>query len=128
MKNHPEGLVGGVNEYSPLNGIGAPTITTWHFAETRYGEVGQDVLTTWSENAVFSQYDIPPIKYTVDEAAKRADLITTLETYAEPMLTKMVFGEEPLEKWDEFINELYKLGLDELIELEQTAYDRTYDK
>lgn len=120
------GVTGGVVKYSPLNSEGNPTFMTWHFAETRYVEMAVQALETWGSNSEIATYKIPPLRYTAEEADRRADLLTTIETYGTPMAQKFVFGEVPMEDWDKYVAELYALGLEEVIEITQTAYDRTY--
>jgi hypothetical protein len=39
------------------------------------------------------------------------------------MLSKFLLGIEPMSKWDEFVNELYELGVEEYISLHENAFD-----
>ena len=44
--------------------------------------------------------------------------------YANEMIIKFISGEEPLDNWDQFIAQLRRLGLDEIIAAKQSMYDR----
>jgi hypothetical protein len=39
------------------------------------------------------------------------------------MLSKFLLGTEPMSRWDAFVNELHKLGVDELISLYENTYN-----
>ena len=40
-------------------------------------------------------------------------------------LTKLILGQKSLDDWDSYMDDLKRLGLDELIEIYQGRYDRT---
>ncbi|MCK4514388.1 MAG: extracellular solute-binding protein, partial [Spirochaetaceae bacterium] len=47
--------------------------------------------------------------------------------YANEMIIKFISGEEPLDNWDQFIAQLRRLGLDEIIAAKQSMFDRYQD-
>lgn len=55
------------------------------------------------------------------------DLTSDFETYSEELLTKLILGQESLDNWDKYIEELKSLGLDELMAVMQARYDRTQE-
>lgn len=60
-----------------------------------------------------------------EEEQKRAnELKLDIDTYASEMLSKFMLGQEELAGWDAFQKSLKQMGVEELISLYQTAYDR----
>ncbi|WP_068782162.1 extracellular solute-binding protein [Paenibacillus sp. GM2] len=54
----------------------------------------------------------------------KTKILTNLRTYSEELATKLALGQKSLDNWDEYISELKKLGLDQLIEIDQQLLDR----
>lgn len=70
----------------------------------------------------------PPLaRFTDDEQEVIKALENDILTYTEQMEAKFVVGEASMDKWDEFINTLKKMGIEDLIKVRQSAYDR-YNK
>lgn len=40
------------------------------------------------------------------------------------MVNKFIMGVEPLDKFDEYVDTLNKIGLEEVLRVQQAAYDR----
>lgn len=55
---------------------------------------------------------------------KKTKILTNLTTYSQELATKLALGQKSLDDWDQYISELKKLGLDELIEINQQLLDR----
>lgn len=49
---------------------------------------------------------------------------TELLMYSQEMISKFLLGKEPLSKWDEFVSTIDKIGVDELLAVYETAYNR----
>lgn len=65
-------------------------------------------------------YAIP----TDEEADRKNELATDLNTYVEELIPNLIIGTASLDNWDSYIDDLKALGLDELIEINQTLADR----
>ncbi len=59
-----------------------------------------------------------------EEAKKRTELASAINSYSAEMVTKFILGQEPLSKFDEFKSELNKMGVDELLKVYESAYSR----
>lgn len=57
---------------------------------------------------------------------KKTKILTNLTTYSQELATKLALGQKSLDNWDQYISELKKLGLDDLIAINQQLLDR-YD-
>jgi len=67
---------------------------------------------------------MPALKFTDEEFSRRSQIITEIDTYKDPMIDKFIMGVEPLEKFDEFVENIKKAGLDELLKIQNDAYKR----
>ncbi|MGZ9585236.1 extracellular solute-binding protein [Paenibacillus marinisediminis] len=54
----------------------------------------------------------------------KTKILTNLNTYSSELATKLVLGQKSLDDWDQYIAELKKLGLDQLMEIDQQLLDR----
>ncbi len=64
------------------------------------------------------------ILYLPEEADRIADIKTTLATYRDEAVAAFITGTRPLSDWDKYLQELNDIGLQEYLEVSQTAYDR----
>lgn len=65
----------------------------------------------------------PTLGLSEDELARRASLLAELNTYKDPMIDKFIMGTEPLSKFNEFVANIRRAGLDELLTMYNKAYD-----
>src|SRR5699024_4094572 len=67
-----------------------------------------------------------PLVYSKEEEEERMNVIKPdLENYLEQMEAKCITGAEPIEEgWDEYVSTLKDLGVEELVEIHQEAYNR----
>lgn len=67
----------------------------------------------------------PLVYFTEEEQDRISTIKPDIETYFEQMEAKFITGAESIDgKWDEYVNTLKDLGIDELVEIHQAAYDR----
>ena len=59
-----------------------------------------------------------------EESKKRTELNSGIASYTNEMISKFILGQEPLSKFDEFKSELNSMGVDELLEVYESAYSR----
>ncbi len=64
------------------------------------------------------------IFFNEEEFAVRDEYLTAINTYAEEMVSKMILGLEPLDKFDELVTGLNEMGLDKLLAAYESAYQR----
>ncbi|MFD0960569.1 ABC transporter substrate-binding protein [Paenibacillus chungangensis] len=66
-----------------------------------------------------------PIVYLHEnEQEEVTTLMSDIRTYVTQMEAKFVTGQEPLDKWDDYVGTLKKMGADRIEEIYQEAYDR----
>ena len=67
---------------------------------------------------------LPQIKFTAEENKEVTSIYNEMNTYINEMYLKFIMGQEPLDKFDSFVNELKSIGLDDILKIYQTAYER----
>jgi hypothetical protein len=61
---------------------------------------------------------------TEEEIDTISDIQIDIDTYCTELLSKLIIGDESLEDWDSYIEDMKGLGLDKMIEITQTRFDR----
>ena len=75
-----------------------------------------------SSDATFPQ---DYVTHTTDESETKSELESTIQTYCEECRLKFIVGDMDIEKdWDSYVTAVENMGLDELLEIYQAAYDR----
>ena len=66
------------------------------------------------------------ISMTVEEGEAMGTMATDIDTYVDEFCVKVIAGEQELndESWNNFQEQLTKMGMDEVIAIQQAAYDR----
>jgi putative aldouronate transport system substrate-binding protein len=64
---------------------------------------------------------------TIEESKELGKIIADVANYKEEMFAKFIFGKEPLDKFDEYVQQIKKLNIDRAVEIYQAALDR-YNK
>ena len=68
----------------------------------------------------------PPIWNVADETTRMNKISADLTTHRGEWLAKFVAGQEPMDKWDEFVAAQNKIGVDEFMKLVIKGYERYY--
>ncbi|MCI5971331.1 MAG: hypothetical protein MRZ29_09405, partial [Oscillospiraceae bacterium] len=70
--------------------------------------------------------DVKKFVYDVDCIAEVNEIITNIESYVKEMTTLFVIGEKNADKeWESYLKELDNMGVNQLLEETQKAYDRS---
>jgi len=83
----------------------------------------KDTLDTWIKSCDPS-LQMPPIMLTEEESQDFATIMNEVNTYVQEMHDKFIMGQESLDKFDEYINTLKGMNIDDAINIEQSALDR----
>ncbi len=67
---------------------------------------------------------VPDVTPTAEESAEMANVMNSIKTYVDEMVFKFIAGQEPLDNFDTFVNNIQNMGLDTAKKIEQTAYER----
>lgn len=83
----------------------------------------QEALKTWM-NTNMKNHIMPNVSLSTEQQNELASIVENIETYKLEMENKFIMGVEPLDKFDEFRNELKTRGIEKYIQYEQEAYDK----
>lgn len=91
-----------------------------------YDEAAYDAVDLWMNADNDKAYDLPgTLFYTTDESTVYATKITDVETYFNQYILAAITGEQDIDAtWDDYVEKLYSLGLQECIDATQNAYER----
>lgn len=64
------------------------------------------------------------MKFTADESLLITNKLTDINSYVEQMRAKFIAGVEPLSNWDAYVAAIQKMGIEDVLKVKQTAYDR----
>lgn len=95
--------------------------------------VKEGLIFTWSDSMEIGRRKLTPVDvfpkltYTSEENDRLSTLKTDITMYVVQACGQFIIGELDIEKeWDNYISTLKSIGMDELISIEQSAYDRAY--
>lgn len=92
-----------------------------------YGTPSQEMKAVQSLENLYP-YMIDPfpdsfLKYDAKGQEVLANKVTDILTYVDQMKARFITGNEPLSNWDNFVAEVEKMGIEEILAIKQTAYD-----
>ena len=64
------------------------------------------------------------LPFTDEENEIRSEIETNIETYCDEMAIKFIEGKESLDNFDEYVATVESYGLEELLQVHQSAYER----
>ena len=67
---------------------------------------------------------IPALSFTEEEREVINSTYTEIQTYKDEIINKFIMGKEPLDNFDSFVQTLKNMGIDDVLAVEQAAYDR----
>lgn len=88
--------------------------------------VQADAVKVWS-NTNAAKHSVPPIFVADGQRDEMAKIMAEITTYENEMLLKFIMGAEPLSNFDNYVQQMKKLGIDKVISMWQEALVR-YNK
>lgn len=129
VENHELGKDTGIALYTGNIGYGLG-VQAARFIEMRTDEASYEAAFNWSdgmEEAIAA--NVPAaVTMTASESREDSNLTNTLNTYVLEESIKFVTGERSLDEFDNFVSELEDIGLDRMLEIRNTAYQRYLDR
>jgi len=121
--NNPDGLSfpQAMGRISPWPGGGVPQFILEEHEKVRLHQScfdGAEIVKAYLPDEVWK------FTFTAEEIDQLTALQSDIHTYVEEMRVKFVIGEEPLSNWDNYVNTIQKMGLDELMKIYEKAYER----
>lgn len=123
LKN-PEGLsvTQALSEYTDASSTGPFFYRLDAFMQINETERQRTALDFWSQTDA-KTYNLPAISIPGDMTSEYSSIYADIQTYVENMFYKFVMGLEPIEKFDEYVEQIKKMNIDRAIEINQIALD-----
>ncbi len=86
------------------------------------GNPGKPHIINYNEKVY--TYVTPNLMLTDEENESIKSKLVTLETFVEENIVKFIYGEISIGEWDEFLEQLEDLGINDVIKVYNTAYER----
>lgn len=93
------------------------------YAEANNSEVVDNMIRVWMDNTEGGVHRLPKLLLSEEDHDRYAELWTPISTYINEESLKMLTGETPVSNLDAFVDELYNLGLQEVLDIQQQYYD-----
>lgn len=85
-------------------------------------EVQVDAVNAWTQADTSRR--MPPVTPTPEESSQFASIMSEVSTYTNEMFLRFVTGVESLDNFDEYVERVRSLGIDEAIAIQQAALER----
>lgn len=124
IKSDERGLTEALKDYTGMYSMGVG-VQMADMVKAKNSKVSAEAVGAWTDNTVAGSYMLPPYTRTEDEQVLYNDIQTQLWTYVSEMALKFITGEESLDNFDKFVEQMNEYGLQKLLESEQSAYNRS---
>ena len=128
--NNEEGLNFMFASYLYASGVGSVYFPGCYDMKKGFYSYNEDQLEAVNilANLTDGAYNMPAyVSLTTDEQVEYNGFATDLETYADAEILKFIMGDNSMDQYDAFVDELYNYGLQEMIDIYQVAYDRAQE-
>ncbi len=128
ITKNPEGLAMAnvMSKYVRSNWVGAFVQDKRYIEQYSSLPQQQEALKLWMDTDA-EQHILPTLAFSSDQSSELADIMSTITTYQDEQMVKFIMGTRSIDEFDDYVNEMKKMGIEKAIEIYQAAYD-TYDK
>lgn len=128
--NNPDGLNFMFASYLYATGVGSTYFPGVYDMEKGFYSYNEDQLAAVDTlaNLTDGANNIPSyLSLTNEELETYNGYATDLNTYAKGMILKFILGDEPMSNYDTFLDTCMSMGLQEMTDIYQAAYDRSQE-
>lgn len=122
MVRNPDGL--NMNQTSALycNSLHLG-YSDWSKSITGYTDAQMATLEVWL--ASDNDYGYPPgVTLTDEESERLSQIYSDIQLYAQTTMVEFIVGDKPLDEFDEYVDQLIEMGIEECISIKQSGLDR----
>lgn len=124
VTENPDGLTGD-QVYRQFLMRDIQTIWEWENQELMYQDPKfQDAWDVWTESANYDGMIPATITLTIEENDTFTDKKMDLDTYVNEMTAKFISGAESFDNYEQFVENVKKMGAEDLVAIQQAALDR----
>lgn len=126
LTNDPDGLSIAYTKYLGTTSTPMATIQAEYLVKLKNDPRSAEAPYIWTENTIYTERKFIDsyLSRTDDEQIVITDVYAPIQTYISEMALKFIMGEESLDKFDAFVAELEKMGINDVLKVQQAAYDR----
>ena len=82
----------------------------------------KEAVKAWGEHDAVLK--LPPLTFTEEESSFISAKTTEIDTYVKEGILKFIMGQTPISEYDNFVSNIKKMGVDDVLKVYQDAYDR----
>lgn len=126
ITEHPSGLGAATSIYTGA-GDGTPTIQLINYWKSRNSAAAAEAVDIWNggeKGNNMAAHRMPMLNPTTEENSEQSTLFNAIDTYADEMYYKFIIGEESLDNFDQYVDTIRNMGIDRVLELKNTQYQR----
>lgn len=126
ITNDPDGIATALNKYTGTSSTAQGGIQAAYFVQIKNDAKAATAPYVWIENTVYDKHQFRDgyLSMTDDEQIVISDVYAPIKTYISEMALKFIMGEESIDNFDAFVAELKKMGIEDVLKVQQAAYDR----
>ena len=94
----------------------------WQSYQGLPNEGALEAYNVWNRDS--NDYVIPQITRTAEEGERYSSVYSDIQTFANESIPQFIMGTKPLSEFDAFVAQIRSMGIDEVIQIQQTALDR----
>lgn len=99
-----------------------------HRMDSTYNDVQLGAAAIW-DSVTDGAYDYPSfVTLTSSESESFSKTYSDINSYVQEMILKFIIGEESLDNWDSYVENVKAMGIDTCIEIKQDGYDRYMER
>ena len=122
MTNNPElNFTWAMNKYAMASG---PFIMDGDRIYSDYNDEQWAMMDVFNSDYTDFAYTMPTVSLTTEESESYTALYNDIDTYVSENFLLFINGDTPMSEFDNFVQRIYDLGLEECIGYQQAAYDR----
>lgn len=101
-----------------------PFVQSEDYAKQYYAlQTQKDALGIWSDTNM-ANHIVPPITPTTDESKEMSTIMSEIEKYRDQQTIGFINGTISFDEWDEYVATIEGMGLDRVLEIQNSALDR----
>lgn len=126
IKNHEEGFVRGMTALGAPHHLCLPLVHTVEGIQKRGDVTGGAIIKTIAD--ITAEYAEPigitQVMETAEQSEILADRMADIDTYREEMVINFIIGSRSLDEFDNYVSNIRKMGIDEVLQVKQEQYGR----
>lgn len=116
------GANNGRKKYCGVTGSG-PVNQLLAYAKANNNELMDATINAWAANTVAAEHMLPSLEQSEEDQMMIDELWTPISTYINEESLKILTGEKPISEIDSFVDKLYDMGLQDVLDIKQKYYD-----